>query len=137
MTGPVLPPEVNRKGIAAPWVKTGFVQVEVVGGSPDPLLPVRRPVLSVTCWTTVLGSNRPPWDQAYAMGSAILKATWDRHTINRLLTPVINGVAYEPAQVQGAKMLTQFRRGYSDVADFANVTADLWLSWIAVGDRIN
>ena len=130
MTGPSLPPDVGPDGKAAPWVATGFVTVTTVGGSPRPLIPVHEPVMQVDCWTTAPGSNRPPWQMAEALGQAITRATWGRRTISRVLRPVVNGVAYPPASVQGAQVLTEWRRGYSDAADYALVTADLWLSWI-------
>lgn len=136
MSGPVLPPDIDANGNAAPWISTGFVTMSTVGGSPHPLLPRHEPVMQVECWATVLGSNRPPWQMAKALGQAITKATWSVRTICRVVTPVVNGVAYPPASVQGARMLTEWRRGYSDVADYAVATADLWLSWIAIDDVI-
>jgi hypothetical protein len=134
MAGPVLPPDIGPDGNAAPWVSTGFVTVTTVGGSPDPLLPRHEPVMQVECWATVLGSNRPPWQLVKALGMAITRATWDHSTLNRLVTPAVNGVTYPSASVQGARMLTTWRRGYSDAADYARVTADLWLSWIQPGE---
>jgi hypothetical protein len=136
MTGPTLPPDITPDGEPAPWISTGYVTVAVAGGNPDDLLPVHRPVIDVQCWATVPGSNRPPWQMAKALANAITKATWDRTTLNRVVTPVVNGVTYPTASVQGAKVLTAFRRLYSDTADYACVQGDLWLSWICQSDQI-
>lgn len=136
MTGPVLPPDVNGDGSPAAWLATGFVTVMTAGGTPDALLPVHRPVIEVKCWAAVPGSNRPPWQMAKALGSAITKATWDRITMSRPLDPVVNGVACPRAVVQGARMLQHFRRLYADDADYAVVQADLWLEWVTPSDVI-
>lgn len=136
MVGETLPPDADAQGNPSPWLQTGFVTVAVAGGNPDPLLPVRRPVIDVQCWAAVPGSNTPPWPVSFALANAIMKAAWDRHTMNRLVTPVINGVEYPGVSVQGAKILTSFRRTYSDAADYACVQGDLWLSWIAVAETI-
>lgn len=137
MVGPVLPPDVDANGSVASWIQTGFVTVSVVGGNPDPLLPVSRPVVQVDCWATLPGSNKPPWNLALALSRAVLRATWDRHTIPRPLAPVVNGVVYPTAVVQSATIATSFRRMYDDEADYARVTGDLQLSWVMAHDTLD
>lgn len=137
MVGATLPPDVDADGNVAPWVTTGFVTVAVVGGTPDPLLPVNRPVLQVDCWVTKPGSNKPPWNQAAALSRAILRATWDRYRIPRPLVPVVNGVTYPGAVVRSAYMATAFRRLYADAADYARFQGDLALSWSMTNDRLD
>ena len=136
MVGTQLPPDVNPDGSVAAWIATGFVTVSVIGGNPDPLLPVNRPVLQVDCWATVPGSNKPPWWKAAALASAIRYATWDRIRIPRPLSITVNGANYPGATVQGASLITAFRRLYDDQGDYARMTADLSLVWVAAGDRI-
>lgn len=136
MTGTRLPPDVNPDGTAAAWLKTGFVTVSVVGGTPHALLPVHKPVIEVKCWVAVPGSNLPPWEDAKALGQAITKATWDRVTLCRRLIPASEGVAYPPAVVQGAYMATHFRPLYDDAADYACVQGDLALTWVTAADLI-
>lgn len=136
MVGTTLPPDVNADGSPAPWVTTGFVTVAVVGGGPDPQLPVNRPVLQIDCWATVPGSNKPPWNQAAALAGAIRRATWDRRAIARPLRITANGVAYPTAAVQTAYLATAFRRLYDDQGDYARYQADLFLSWVTVNDRL-
>ena len=139
MVGPVLPPDVTgrRPGRPAPWLQTGFVVISVAGGNPDPLLPIHRTVMDVQCFASVPGSNRPPWEQAFAIASLITKATWSRTTISRpLIARASTASPTRRPRVQGAKMLTSFRRLYGDAADYSLVQGDLWLSWIAPGDVI-
>lgn len=137
MVGTQLPPDVNADGSAASWINTGFITVSVVGGNPDPLLPVNRPVLQVDCWATVPGSNKPPWNKAAAIASVIRYATWDRIRGPRPLAVTVNGVAYPLAVVQGAYLATAFRRIYDDQGDYARYQGDLALSWIAPADILD
>lgn len=141
MTGRKLPPDTllpdsNGNTLPAPWLQTGFVTVAVVGGTPDPLLPVHRPVIEVKCWATLPGSNDPPWEWAKALGTAILHATWDRFTISRRLVPQLDGVTYPAVSVQSAYMATHFRPLFADVADYACIQGDLALSWTGACDLI-
>jgi hypothetical protein len=129
MVGDRLPPDVDADGNQADWVQTGFVTVATVGGNPDQMLPINRPVIEVKCWATLPGSNDPPWGLAEALGAAIKTATWDRFTFARPLTPVVNGVEYPVAVVTAAYMATTFRRLYADAADYACVQGDLALTW--------
>lgn len=137
MVGSVLPPDVNPDGSVASWISTGYITVAVAGGGPDPLLPVSRPVIQVDCWATKPGSGRPPWNMALALSRAVLRATWDRHRIPRPVVPVVNGVEYPVCVVQGATIVTSFRRLYSDDADYARVQGDLQLSWVMAHDALD
>lgn len=132
-----LPPDVNSDGTVAAWIGTGFVTVAVVGGTPDALLPVNRPVIQVDCWATVPGSNKPPWPKAAALAAAIRRATWDRYRIARPLAISVNGVTYPKAVVQSAYLATSFRRVYDDAGDYARFQADLALTWVTVNDRLD
>jgi hypothetical protein len=137
MVGTQLPPDVDPDGSVAAWIGTGFITVSVVGGTPDPLLPVNRPVLQVDCWATVPGSNKPPWLKAAALASAIRYATWDRVRIARPLVATVGGVEYPLAVVQSAYLATSFRRVYDDQGDYARLQGDLALSWIAPKDTFS
>jgi hypothetical protein len=136
MVGTQLPPDVDATGITAAWVATGFVTVSVAGGTPDDLLPVNRPVVQVDCWATNPGSNKPPWMMANALATAVLRATWDRLHISRLLTLGATSVAYPSAMVLSAYMATGFRRIYDDQSDYARYQGDLALTWVTANDRL-
>jgi hypothetical protein len=135
MTGETLPPDVlpptpGGRIRPAPWLKTGFITVQWAGGSPDPNLPRRNPVMQVDVWAAKPGSNDPPWHMAEALGEAIWLATMQRTGFNRPLTIEVEGIAYGTAVAQGAYLATHFRRVYDDAADYARVQGDLALSWV-------
>jgi hypothetical protein len=136
MVATQLPPSANKDGTPAGWVVAGkgFVTVAVAGGTPDPLLPVKRVVMQVDCWATRPGSNKPPWNVANALAMAIQFATWDRVTMSRRLTLGVRGQPYPMASVQGAAMMTAPRRILDDAGDFARYSFDLGLQWITLAD---
>ena len=136
MVATTLPPDANPDGSPASWLQTGFVTVSVVGGSPDIYLPVKKPVIQVDCWAARPGSNRPPWWQANVLAETIRYATLQRTGFNRTLELAANGATYPSAVVTSAYFMTEFRRLYSDVADYARFTADLHLIWQTIGDVI-
>jgi hypothetical protein len=137
MVGTQLPPDVDDTGTPAAWITTGFATVAVSGGTPDDALPVGRPVIQVDCWSTVPGSNKPPWLKAAALASAIRRATLDRYNISRPLVIDVNGVVYPPAVVKSAYMATTARRIYDDQGDYARYEFDLALTWVTVNDRLD
>lgn len=136
MVGERLPPDVlppspgKAPNRPAPWLKTGFVTVQTVGGGVDPMLPWHNPVLQVDVWAAVPGSNDPPWHMAEALGEAIWLATMQRTGFNRKLAITVEGVTYPSAVVQGVYFATQFRRLYDDAADYARISSNLALSWV-------
>lgn len=136
MAGTQLPPDTDDTGAPAAWLQTGFVTVATVGGTPDALLPVHRPVMEVKCWAAVPGSNKPPWMAARAIASVIEREMWDRRTLARPVTPVFNGVAYPLAVVQAAYLAQSFRRVYDDPGDYACYQADMALQWMSPGDSL-
>jgi hypothetical protein len=136
MVGTQLPPDTDHQDNPAMWLQTGYVTVATVGGTPDPLLPVNRPVMEVKCWAAVPGSDKPPWLAARALGSVIQRAVLDRYTVARPLTPVLNGVTYPTAVVQAAYFAQSFRRVYDDPGDYACYQADLALQWVTPGDQL-
>jgi hypothetical protein len=134
MVATTLPPDVTPEGKPAPWIQTGFVTISVVGGSPDPYLPVKKPVLQVDAWAAVPGSNKPPWGMANVLIETIRYATLQRTGFNRLLTLTANGFAYPSAVVDSAYFLTEPRRDYADAADYAHYLCDMQVVWRTPGD---
>lgn len=118
------------------WAATGFVTVAVVGGSPDIYLPVKKPVLQVDCYAVKPGSNKPPWWKANVLAERIRYATLARTGFNRLLTPSANGVAYPSANVRAAYLVTEPRRVFGDLSDYAIYSMDLLLEWATHGDTL-
>lgn len=136
MVATTLPADVNADGTVAAWTQTGFITVTVVGGSPDPYLPVKRPVLQVDCWATRPGSSKPPWGQANVLAETIRYATLQRLGFNRPLTLTVSSVSYPGAVVISAYLATEFRRIYSDAADYARYQGDLALTWVTPGEQV-
>lgn len=114
------------------WKDTGFVTVTSTGGSPDVDVQVAKPVVQVDCWACTPGSNLPPWLQASGLAEQIRAACYDRLTFGRELRPVSNGVVYPTAKAQTVYMLTEPRRVYDDVGDYARFSFDLAFSWIVL-----
>lgn len=137
MVATTLPSDTNADGSIASWVSTGFITVAVVGGAPDPMLPVKRTVIQADCWATVPGSNKPPWFKANALAEAIRYACWSRTNIPRPLTITANGVSYPSAVVLSAYLATEPRRIYSDAADYSRYSMDVALTWVTVNDRLD
>ena len=136
MVATTLPPDVNPDNTPAAWLRTGFITVTVVGGSPDIYLPVKKPVIQVDCWAARPGSNRPPWWQANVIAETIRYATLQRTGFNRPLTLGANNVSYPGAVVMAAYFLTEWRRLYSDAADYARYQADMAMTWQTIGDTL-
>lgn len=119
------------------WAANGFVVVPVsVGGTPHSSIPVRRPVVQVETWGTVPGSDRLPWGIPAQLAEQIRMGTYDRRTLGRALDIRAGSVAYPAAHVLGARMITEPRRIWSDVGDYAGFTFDLMLHYVAAGEVI-
>jgi hypothetical protein len=114
------------------WAETGFVTVAVVGGSPDPWQPVRKPVVQVECWATNPGSNKPPWFMASSLAEQIRASTYDQRVFGRELHPESNGVVYPTARALSAYPLTEPHRVYGDAGDYAGYSFDLRFSWVQI-----
>jgi hypothetical protein len=136
MVGSELPPSVDPDtNQPAAWLETGYFVVSVFGGTPDPMLPVHKPIMQVDCYFTVPGSNDPPWESAEALASAIQAACWRWHHIPRPVPVTVNGVAYPTAIVQSAWVQRTFERMYADAADYARVQGDVGLVWKTTGEQ--
>lgn len=131
-----LPPDTDRDGKPAEWVVRGdgFVTVTVVGGTPDPMLPVHRPVFQVDTWAVLPGSGRPPWGIASNLAETIVQAAIDRTRPPRLLEITVKGKRYPDATVDAATVLQSPRRVPDDPGDYARYMFDLQLQWKTVGE---
>lgn len=129
--GPQLPAD------NATWAQNGYIVVPVtVGGTPHTVMPLRRPVVQLECWTCNPGSGKPDWPKAEDLAEQVRAATYDRRTFNRPLTVTLNGVPYPGARVLSARMLTEPHRIYGDQADYAGVLFSLALQWIQPGEVV-
>lgn len=114
------------------WADTGFVQVGVVGGTPDADVPVARPVMDVRCWAVRPGSAKPPWGKANQLAEVIRAACYrgedDAEPFQRVVTLP---AGYRQARVLSVYWVTEPRRLPSDEARFACYGGDLQIHWTA------
>jgi hypothetical protein len=119
------------------WADGGFVVVPItVGGTPHDTIPIRRPVVQVETWATVPGSDKLPWGLANQLAEQIRAGTYDRVNFGRPLTITSGPVAYPSARVLSAKVMTEPRRVWSDVGDYAGFVLDLMLQWVQIGEVV-
>lgn len=107
------------------WAASGFVQVTAIGGSPNPHLPVRMPVVGVDCWAVNPNSGRPPWGKANTLAEIIRDGT--AGTGGRVVALPAVGLS---ARVLEAWLLTEPRRIRNDDASYARYSFDLALRWV-------
>jgi hypothetical protein len=114
----------------AKWAATGFITVDnVVGGTPHPDIPERRPVIQYSCWAAREGSGtRPPWGRAFILAERLVRCTEADSAYRSLV--VAPHPAFEQATVHDATALVETRRfPVPDLAGFARVTVDIQLIW--------
>jgi hypothetical protein len=119
----------------AEWAAGGFVVVPVtVGGTPHSSMPVQRPVVQVETWATIPGSDKLPWLKAAQLAEQIRIGSYDR--TGAFGRPITLPGTYPTAWVKAATILTQPRRIWSDLGDYAGYTFDLLLHFVAAGEVI-
>lgn len=111
------------------WSASGFVTAVAAGGPAPMYVPMRQPVIGVTCWGAAPSSGKPPWNLASQLAEAIVDAVLDHQTVPRRVTLP---AAYAPAFVRTAYVVTEPRRVPGDVASYAQYTLDLALGWVEV-----
>ncbi|MFG3051903.1 hypothetical protein ACGFZP_13260 [Kitasatospora sp. NPDC048239] len=111
------------------WAASGFVTVATIGGSADPYVPMRSPVVSVDCWAVAPSSGRPPWNKASVLAERIQAACWDHPGTPRLLTLPGN---YPQARVLSAYSTYEPRRVPDDEASYARINLGLSVNWVEV-----
>jgi hypothetical protein len=111
------------------WAANGCITVAVVGGHPDPDIPVRNPMMQLDFFATNAGSAKIPWFKAADLAEQVWMATQNRQQIGRVVSISSGGKAYPPAKVLTAFWLTEPRRIYGDKGDWAHYSGDLALSW--------
>jgi len=121
--GTTLPDDVTK------W-PNGFVQVLTVGGTPKVYVPVRRPVVRVSCWTA--GGKKPRFGEANVLAETIVSATYgpDGHGAWARQVNIATG-SYAPALVLGVWPVSEPVR-VPDPSGFARYDVDLELNWTPV-----
>jgi len=122
--GTTLPTDASR------W-PDGFLQVAVVGGSNRPDLPVRRPVMRVSCW--VAGGKKPRFGEANVLADAVVAGTHgeDGHGQTGRRVHIATG-SYAPAQVMSVFPVGIPMRVTDDPSGYARYDVDIELHWTTV-----
>lgn len=138
MTGTSLP-RIPTDSLPA-WVRTGFVTVQVVGGSPDTEMAIAQPVVSVKCWAVnasqdertgqVIVQAKVPWARSEQLAEMVRAASYPMQSdpSSKLVTLPVAG--YYQAAVNSAYMLTE-PRPIQDPTKYACHQFDLQLHWVA------
>ena len=113
----------------ATWAASGFVTVTTVGGTPNLYVPMRAPVIAVSCWAVNPDSNRPPWNKAAYLAEQIQAGCYDTTGTPRLLTLP---AGYPNARVLSAYSTYEPRRVPDDEASYARLDMGLTLNWVEV-----
>lgn len=98
------------------WADYGFVTLVTAGGTPNLYVPLREPVMGVSCWAVNPGSQKPPWDKAAMLAEAIQAACYDHAAIPRTVT-LPDG--YPQARVLSAYTTGEHRRIPNDPSSYA------------------
>jgi len=114
------------------WGSTGFIVVTVAGGTPAVDLPIRRPLIQMSCWAVNPGSQRPPWGKADQLAQVVIDACYASTGKTRDVTWTQGGQAVT-ARVLGAVAVSEPTRLYSDDASYAHVRVDVRLDWADKG----
>lgn len=112
------------------WSASGFVQVSAIGGASSPDVPMRAPVVAVTCWAVNPNSKRPPWGKANNLAETIINACYSPTNFHKALT-LRDG--FPQARVHAAWPLTEPRRlPGGDISEYAAYVFDLAVRWVEV-----
>lgn len=126
MVGSVLPSD------ATTWSTNGFVTVRTSGGRPVLDNALRGPVVTVDTWACKPTSSKPPWGQANYLAELIVRACYPRTDAERVAIQrtLLLPTGYPQARVLSAYPVTEPRRSYGDIGDYAAFTFDLQLNWV-------
>lgn len=98
------------------WADTGFVTLVTAGGASNIYVPLRTPVMGVSCWAANPGSQKPPWGKASNLAEAIVDATLDHPNVPKALS--LPG-GYPDVQVKSAYVVGDPRRINDDASSYA------------------
>lgn len=111
------------------WAASGFIQVVVVGGSPNIDVPMRQPIYQIDCWATNPSSNKPPWGKASSLAEMILDNCYERRDkVSSLALPS----PYTPVRIHSVYASIEPRRIHNDPASFARIQLELTMHWVAL-----
>jgi hypothetical protein len=113
------------------WADGGFVTHVVAGGSSNIYVPLRTPVMGVSCWAVNLDSQKPPWGQAANLAEAIVAACLDHDNVPRTRLALPGG--FPDVQIKSAYTVGDPRRITDDASSYARYDIPgLVIAWTEV-----
>jgi hypothetical protein len=113
------------------WANTGFVTLVTAGGASNIYVPLRTPVMGVSCWAANPGSQKPPWGKASNLAEAIVAATLDHPNVPKVALALPGG--YPDVQVKSAYVVGDPRRITDDASSYARYDIPgLVIAWTEV-----
>ncbi|MFF4552712.1 hypothetical protein [Streptomyces sp. NPDC001422] len=113
------------------WASGGFVTHVVAGGASNIYVPLRTPVMGLSCWAANPGSQKPPWNQAATLAESIVAACLDHPNVPRRTLALPNG--YPSVQVMSAYLVGDPRRIPDDASSYARYDIPgLVIAWTEV-----
>lgn len=110
----------------ASW-SDGFIQLQVVGGSPDIDVPTRRPLIQVDCWVPSINSSKPQWGRAATIGENLTNFIYE---FGEGIGKQLSLGTFKDALVQSVYLASEPRRITNDPAGHARFSFDISLTWI-------
>jgi hypothetical protein len=99
------------------WTDTGFVTLVTAGGTPNIYVPLRDPVMGVSCWAVNPDSQKPPWGRAANLAETIVAATLDHPNVPKPVLALPG--SYPAVQVKSAYVTGDPRRIPDDASSYA------------------
>ncbi|WP_393075272.1 hypothetical protein [Streptomyces sp. LN704] len=113
------------------WADGGFVTHVVAGGSSNIYVPLRTPVMGVSCWAANPDSQKPPWGKASNLAETIVAACLDHPNVPRTALALPGG--YPDVQVKSAYTVGDPRRITDDASSYARYDIPgLVIAWTEV-----
>lgn len=116
---------------ALSWADGGFVTHVVAGGASNLYVPLRTPVMGVSCWAVNPDSQKPPWGQASNLAETIVAATLDHPNVPKTRLTLPGG--FPDVQVKSAYVAGDPRRVPDDASPYARYDIPgLVIAWTEV-----
>lgn len=110
------------------WSGDQFLQVTIVGGAPDPAVPLHKVLVQVDCYATRGGNSpKPAWDAAGALAGLVLLLTYDSGHC-----AVSTKDGYADVYVADVIARTEPRRQLAEAAALARYSVDLEIAYYDV-----
>jgi hypothetical protein len=125
MVDPQLPPPDSNGNLS--WAASGFITPYGLGGAPNIYVPVAKPVVGLKCWTVDPTTGVPPWNKAANLAETIRAGCFTNSDSQFLTIPYADW----DARLISAYMLTEPRRAFGDLGDYACFDCEVQLHWHA------